>query len=29
MSNTTRLYTSGDLYDQVQAFLQGRIKAMW
>ncbi|KAI8146513.1 hypothetical protein BJV82DRAFT_710612 [Fennellomyces sp. T-0311] len=29
MSNDTSLYTSADLYDQVQAFIQGRIRAMW
>ncbi|KAI9245683.1 hypothetical protein BDA99DRAFT_543582 [Phascolomyces articulosus] len=29
MSNETILYTSADLYDQLQAYLQGRIKSMW
>ena len=29
MSNDTILYTSADLYDQFQAYLQGRVKSMW
>ncbi|KAI7854345.1 hypothetical protein BDC45DRAFT_509239 [Circinella umbellata] len=29
MSNDTVLYTSADLYDQFQAYIQGRVKSMW
>jgi hypothetical protein len=29
LSNDTAVYTAGELFDQNQAFLEGRVKGLW